>query len=342
MFFNNLLHQTLGNSRIRKKKGRTSVVCEMTNTIESLLQKYIDQKGRDYYGHHPLSLKINADFICSVERLDNKKGETVENTVLTCVEFNTGQHIHWSRDLISLCEYERSIPIDYKELERIIISIRDLDKSSLRKPQKRHVYQFRSDGSEIECIKCNNWYPTPKRGYSKGCPPCHTKTVRDYLEKHPRNFVQVCLNHAKFKAGKRKHRGNQSGEYTLTMEWVIEQLRRQNVRCAISGVQLTFSPKGRFQMSIERVDENKGYTPDNCILIALEFNTTTKQWNKEKWEFVLNNFHTFFNNAFPLPRPTVVDLSSLHYDVYHFSNDYLKRKLNKRKTPDQPTIDEHQ
>lgn len=89
-----------------KKKVRENLTFELT--LDILLQKILDQKGRCYYSGIELSYKPDTPWMLSLERLDSKKGYTVTNTVLVCVEFNTidksptGKNVdgsgQWSRD----------------------------------------------------------------------------------------------------------------------------------------------------------------------------------------------------------------------------------------------------
>lgn len=76
-------------SKIGAKKELLSSRSQLTITKENLFDKIIEQKGRCYYSGIPLVFKSNSEWKCSLERLDNKKGYTNENTVLICVEFNS-------------------------------------------------------------------------------------------------------------------------------------------------------------------------------------------------------------------------------------------------------------
>jgi hypothetical protein len=59
-------------------------------------------------------------------------------------------------------------------------------------------------------------------------------------------------------------------EVTITKEWVLALLKRQNNRCALSGlpIEIAESNKGQKRRkettaSVDRIDSRKGYTPDN-------------------------------------------------------------------------------
>jgi hypothetical protein len=68
-----------------------------------------------------------------------------------------------------------------------------------------------------------------------------------------------------------------SDEFTL---WAADTLERQNFKCAYSGQRLNAST-----VSLERLDETIGYSPENCILIDIHFQTGC-QWTHEKFQSV--------------------------------------------------------
>lgn len=76
--------QVIANNPKRSKENS-----EFTLTIDDILQKIIDQKGRCAYSSIPLAYSRNADYRMSLERINNRLGYTNENTVLICLEFNS-------------------------------------------------------------------------------------------------------------------------------------------------------------------------------------------------------------------------------------------------------------
>jgi len=86
-------------ANVNYSQGRNRVsnrpIKEITLTEDSLLEKFSKQDGKCYWS----GLELNEDFnyikhhpfAISVERLDNSKGYTYENTVLTRRLFNLGR-----------------------------------------------------------------------------------------------------------------------------------------------------------------------------------------------------------------------------------------------------------
>lgn len=63
--------------------------------------------------------------------------------------------------------------------------------------------------------------------------------------------------------------------FDLDKEIIFNLLLQQQGRCAYSGVQMEIClPHSNWRMSLERVDNKLGYEPENCVLIAAEFNTS--------------------------------------------------------------------
>ncbi|CAE8585505.1 unnamed protein product [Polarella glacialis] len=84
----------------------------------------------------------------------------------------------------------------------------------------------------------------------------------------------------------------------LTVDDVLDMLFDQKGRCAYSGVVMEIlHPNSHWRWTLERKDNRKGYSKDNCVLLAAEFNTSdysrhpgvltanvtgTAQWSAEK------------------------------------------------------------
>ena len=81
-----------GNAKVNRFKRCSSnedTRHECTISLDDLFDSLEEQNFRCYYSGIPMQLKTNADWRCSLERLDNINGYTKKNCVLICWEFNS-------------------------------------------------------------------------------------------------------------------------------------------------------------------------------------------------------------------------------------------------------------
>jgi hypothetical protein len=74
-------------------------------------------------------------------------------------------------------------------------------------------------------------------------------------------------------------------EFSITREDVISKLKQAKYRCAVTGTPLSLqvlSHDGRkpFAPSIDRIDNEKGYTADNCRVVCLAANIAMNTWGE--------------------------------------------------------------
>lgn len=156
-----------------------------------------------------------------------------------------------------------------------------------------------TESGDWHCTCCNSFKPLTcfhrkresRNGHStqcKSCRLCYFASVRVTLRGALR-----CL---KLNAQSRSKK-----ECSLSLNDLIDIYEGQDGRCAYSNVLLCLQPNTEFAMSLERIDNFKGYSRENCVLIAVEFNSTdhsmsarnsldvkgSAKWSKEKFETVL-------------------------------------------------------
>lgn len=115
-------------------------------------------------------------------------------------------------------------------------------------------------------------------------------------------------------------RAKQRGlEVTLSYVDILDMLAGQDGKCAYSGVSMEAEqPNSHWRMSLERVENSKGYTSSNCVLVAAEFNSSdysrarnvnpecivgTAQWSLHKVQTV------------PRLQKQLVDMNQLYFDI---------------------------
>ncbi len=282
-FFKDTTCQTKHTNECRKRNGRSKEATTWDITIDSLLIKYINQKGRCHISFQPLILKHNADYICSVERINSNVGETIENTVLICREFNIGSNLQFTRELLQKCIELKDYNYTDEEIDSVCKQIDKVNTIERTKVIMNEDIEY----NELRCQYCGV-ISNDKFDKYQGCSNCvseYSKQCRNY----PHDYVVNKLASAKLTSENKHKRRKKNGTFDLTLKWYIDRVRFQRMKCAISGVPLVFGRLLSFRASIERLENSTTYIQENCVLVALEFNTS-KQWIKEKYERVCTEF----------------------------------------------------
>ena len=83
------------------------------------------------------------------------------------------------------------------------------------------------------------------------------------------------LKNKKFKVLSAKYRSVKKGiGFDITDEIILEKLEKQENKCYISKIPLTFNENDWYCISLDRLDSNLGYTIDNTILVTKFVNTS--------------------------------------------------------------------
>ena len=75
----------------------------------------------------------------------------------------------------------------------------------------------------------------------------------------------------------RKRAALKEFEFTITIEWLMTQIYKQGDRCAKTGIRFDYCKDERyvkhpFSISLDRIDNGKGYTPQNTRLVCVMYN----------------------------------------------------------------------
>jgi len=129
--------------------------------------------------------------------------------------------------------------------------------------------------AEKICIRCkillkidcfSKWTnPNNKIRYVSICKSCHSKRQKEKYTTD-RNFrFKLLVNDAEYRAKKFNM------DFNLTKEWIENQYKKQNGLCYYSGIPLSLE-RGKYSMSLDRVDSNKGYIQDNTVITGWMIN----------------------------------------------------------------------
>lgn len=140
------------------------------------------------------------------------------------------------------------------------------------------------NGDLLKCHKCGKFLPVsefakhqayPYRdGHDARCRKCRIKQTRECKKKYSGDYALSKILQMRFLAA--RDRANKRGiPFNLTKEYLKELWDKQEGKCAISGIEMTFDQcKGRTatNVSIDQINPNEGYVVGNVQLVCMAVN----------------------------------------------------------------------
>jgi hypothetical protein len=111
----------------------------------------------------------------------------------------------------------------------------------------------------VQCPVCARWRPIKRKDHAlahagKPCKKCSTRRAKEIY----RGFRMSWFRKYEYHAGMRNK------EWGLSVDEAVDVFEQQNGRCALTGLPLTTNgPFNDITASLDRIDNSKGYTPDN-------------------------------------------------------------------------------
>ena len=106
-------------------------------------------------------------------------------------------------------------------------------------------------------------------GVRNACKNCAAGKIRKKWSSSYQEYLNVLHNQSRSKR-------RQTMDWLISAEFVIALWEQQSGQCALSGVQMTHHRDGsgakEFNASIDRIDQDQGYTPGNIQLVCYRIN----------------------------------------------------------------------
>ena len=130
----------------------------------------------------------------------------------------------------------------------------------------------------IPCMNCGQMHEKHASQYNKSkSHHCSHKCYTQYetgKPLKPSNVIYRYHHEAKKRAAKKTKSRPNGLDFTLPKEFIKELYEKQNGRCALTGWKLVIAPtqrqvgclKNPLELSVDRIDSNKGYIPENVQL----------------------------------------------------------------------------
>lgn len=179
----------------------------------------------------------------------------------------------------------------------------------LRTPQGEIGYHLMCKGCETEkkiakewkdgkllCHKCGEYKPIEEFSPNGGADPvrsnrrstcrnCSTKAQKEQNKSLPNEQkLDKCLRWRWLSARDRSKR-NLNIKFSITLDDLKALWIKQSGKCALSGIDMTYElQEGRTptNISIDKIDRNRGYTPENIQLVCMACNQIKSDMNMEQ------------------------------------------------------------
>jgi len=178
------------------------------------------------------------------------------------------------------------------------------------------------------CSKCEEDKLLDEFGLDKKTKDKHRAQCRNcfsLIQLKYRCTYQGCMN-LLYNGAKNnsKHKHRKHKEFTLVKQDLYDLYQTQNGLCYYSKLPMTF--RGAWKMSLERLDQTKGYIRENVVLCCLEFNTPTP-WSHEHIQTMFNRIihgnidrqpYETFQIPTKTPKPLELTESKLVNGAQHY------------------------
>ncbi len=144
-------------------------------------------------------------------------------------------------------------------------------------------------------INCKSTQPLPitefrkdnrvGREYQSYCKTCSNKSVRQYTNTDE-GFMKRSLQSAE-KCNDGRNKKGRNLQFTLTLDELKAKWETQQGRCHITAMPMVRKTHSDFKCSIERIDNDIGYTDENTVLVICEVNGA-KQWTRAKAQYLFS------------------------------------------------------
>ena len=94
----------------------------------------------------------------------------------------------------------------------------------------------------------------------------------------------------------RKRAKKKGWEYGLSMDWLTSKLSEQGYKCFLTGKKFQSCPdafsRNPWGMSVDRIDSNVGYIPENCRVVCYAVNAAMNAWGEDVFREIANKYLT--------------------------------------------------
>ena len=259
-----------GNGNVRRDRWRRKVIDLYHNskTHTKVRNNEIRYKRADTYVYRQRS-SMEHTFNWTCEEFKLWVADTLERQNFKC--YYSGQRL--SSSTVSLERLDETQGYSYENCVLIDIHFQTGRQWSPEKFQS--VYELRNTDAydDDEVRKTINWTRMNKSEQSR-----NAKRGHQHATKLSAAF-SIIKGSCQSSTSSRNIGGKNHQQSEITTEYLIELWEKQHGRCYYLDIPL--NTEGDWKVSIERLDESKGYTKGNVVLVVQETQNAFAQWSKD-------------------------------------------------------------
>lgn len=191
------------------------------------------------------------------------------------------------------------------------------------KEVSRIVLYKKISNFKIKCKYCGDENPSHFSGSSIDvCDSCSNKmaALKDDMD---RSSMYAIAKKLIARSSLSWRKGLVPNEYNIDVDYIVELIKKQNFRCAYTGIKLMISKDYRFSPTLDRVDSSRGYIKGNVVVVC-NFSNVAKSF-MEMDDFIV--FIEKLYNKLVLKNECTDNIKYKKDEGYYSLKEYKKRSL---------------
>lgn len=149
------------------------------------------------------------------------------------------------------------------------------------------------------------------------------------IDKYKTSVIKKLIYKSKHKSKERSTKYPKKGIYKISYEFIVRQLKKQKYRCYYSNIRFSYQCGSPYKISLERLDDDQGYTEKNTVLICQLFNIGHgRTFTKTKFNYIYTHNDTpMDDDELEEMLPTIISFAKRLYKSAKASS--IRRRISK-------------
>lgn len=125
---------------------------------------------------------------------------------------------------------------------------------------------------------------TKRGGVQSYCKPCALEYGRQHRKDNAESYRERSRQAAKTLESRLRTllTANTVDRSNLEYDWCLQRIKENGCKCEITGIPFTFEPKDPTSLSIDRINPQVGYIPENVRFVCWWVNAAMGNWGLKK------------------------------------------------------------